>query len=59
MNYGTLIYKEYFSRKQNRISENVFCVCVVLQVVVFNMFMGFVVVFCIYEHILKICFKNF
>ena len=37
----------------------VLLVCFVLQVVIFNAFMGFGVIFCIYEHILKIFFTFF
>ena len=35
----------------------VFLVCFVLQMVIFNACIGFGNIFCIYEHILKICFN--
>ena len=37
----------------------VLLVCFVLTIVIFTAFIGFVVFFCIYEDILKICFNMF
>ena len=71
MNYGNLIYDKIiiwicwvssfcFSNVWEFWKCNfVFVACFALQAVIFNMCIGFVVVFCIYEYILKIFVWDF
>ena len=72
MNYRNLIYDKikngvsdyilFFEKfRIFCIFEIYFCILVVfvLYIVMFNAFMGLWVIFCIYEHILKICFDMF
>ena len=70
MNYGSLIYnkiKILFFESLRTFSNQldllkcvcVLLVCFVLQIVIFNALTGCCVIFCIYEDVLKICFKIF
>ena len=70
MNYGNLIYNEIKFEKNDLFSKLssfgdfwkcifVLLVCFVLWIVIFNAFIVFCVIFCIYEDMLKILFHIF
>ena len=62
MNYGHLIYNKiilFFEHFVFWKDVFVLLVCFVFKMVLLNAFIGFGVIFCIYEHILKILLYNF